>query len=257
MGLNKKYTLYFKSMNKYGHIFMIPILSMSLKELDKYTSNYNNCLSMYNCLPNELKIYAASITNGKINLGDEKYLEECFVLMGDDKVLPIIFRGDADVTYITPKELKDEIKSVMMNEIEFKQALIGSNDNANLKLRYGFFEYLYEIYLRDKDVIKMMDTYDASEMFPTLKGDKLMIASLATDRDNLIILLKKIGQTSEGKRDVAIRYKELYSKIKGDAYLSKDIIVKRFNEGLNVSKMKKDILNNLTQFKESYEKEYM
>ncbi len=256
MGLNKNYTLYFRSMNKYGHVFMIPILSMGLKDMDKYTSNYNNCLTMYNCLPNELKTYIKSIISNKVNLDDENYLKECFTLMIDNKTLPIIFRYDADVTYITPKELKEEIKSVMLDEASFKQALMISNDNIGIKLRYNFFKYLYETYLKEKEVIKMMDTYDASGMFPTLKGDKLMIASLATDKDNLAVLLKKIGQTSEGKRDVAIRYKELYIKIKGDAYLPKDAIAKRFNEGLNISKMKKEILNNLTQFKENYEKEY-
>jgi len=101
-----------------------------------------------------------------------------------------------------------------------------------------------------------MDTYDTKEAFPNLTGEKLMIASLASDKDNLIILLKKIGQTPEGKRLVALEYKKLYKKIKGDKYLDSDRIKARRNKGLDIVVMKKEILNNLTTFKKNYEKEY-
>ena len=45
--------------------------------------------------------------------------------------------------------------------------------------------------------------------------------------------------------------------MKHDAYLPSTTIAKRFNEGLNISKMKTDILKNLSTFKQNYEKEYM
>ena len=33
---NKKYTLYFKGTNKYGHEYELPIVSLSLRKMDIY-----------------------------------------------------------------------------------------------------------------------------------------------------------------------------------------------------------------------------
>ena len=258
MGLNKSYTLSFKGINNYGYEFIIPIISMNLKNIDKFTTNYKDYLSMYECLPNNLKKYIKEISGKKMNLKDEETLKKCFFIVDDnDNNYEIILRENADITYITPSELKKELEDILMSKIEFQKSLIGLKSNIDLKYRYHFFKYLYNTYMKDKEVLKMMDTYDAKKMFPTLKGDNLMIAALATDKDNLVVLLKKIGQTSEGKRDVAIKYKRLYDKINGNMYLPKEIIRDRFNEGLNVSAMKKTILGNLEHFKKEYEKEYI
>ena len=40
----KKYTLYFKGKNKYGHEHNFPILSLDLKSMDEFTSNYDGYL---------------------------------------------------------------------------------------------------------------------------------------------------------------------------------------------------------------------
>ena len=258
MGLNKNYTLYFKGMNGYGYKFVIPIISMSLKDIDKYTTNYKDYLSMYKCLPSDLKKYISKITNNKMNLNDEETLRKCFLISDSDgNNYEIILRNNADITYITPSELKKELEDILMSKIELQKSLVGLKSNMDLKYRYHFFKYLYTTYMKDKEVLKMMDTCDSKKMFPTLKGDSLMIASLATDKDNLVVLLKKIGQVPEGRRDVAIKYKRLYDKINGSMYLEKEVIRKRFNEGLNVQDMKKAILSNLDNFKKEYEKEYV
>ena len=257
MGLRKNYTLYFKGINNYGHDFIIPIINLSLENMDKFTSNYNNYAVMFRCLPNNLKKYISSIINKKSNLESNEFLKDCFLLLDDDgNENNIVFHEDVDVIYITPSELKEEIKSVMLNKFELQKAVISIRKTGDLKYRYDFFEFLYKTFLKEKEVIKMMDTYDTKEAFPNLTGEKLMIASLASDKDNLIILLKKIGQTPEGKRLVALEYKKLYKKIKGDKYLDSDRIKARRNKGLDIVVMKKEILNNLTTFKKNYEKEY-
>ena len=40
--ITKKYTLYFKGKNKYGHEHDLPIVSLDLKSMDEYTSNYKS-----------------------------------------------------------------------------------------------------------------------------------------------------------------------------------------------------------------------
>ena len=51
----KKYTLYFKGENKYGHEHNLKIVSMDLKRLDEYTSNYIDYVQLFSYLPNEIK----------------------------------------------------------------------------------------------------------------------------------------------------------------------------------------------------------
>lgn len=256
MGSLKEYTLYFKNINTYGHEFIIPVLSMDLKSIDKFTTNYENELSMFNCMPREFKEYVKKILNKKVDI-NEIGLQNSFILKdSNDKNIDILFSNDIDVTYITQKELKEQIKSILLTNSEMQDILLNKK-NDDLNNIYNFFKYLFKNYLNEKSIIDMMDTYDTKNAFPTLSGEKLLIASLACDKDNIIVLLTKIAQTNEGKRDVAIKYKKLYTKIYNNQYLNENKIKERFNSGLDVLKMKSDILNNLKEFKNEYEKEYV
>lgn len=251
MGLNNKYTLYFKGVNKYNHEFLIPVIKMDLKSMDKFTSNYKDDVSMFKCLPNELKNYIKEISGKKFN---EDKLNGNFILRKDND-FDIMYINDADVTYITQKELKEEVKKFLIS-IKDVQRLLLKHINNDLKLKYEFFKYLYDNYVKDKEVYKMIDTYDVKRLYPTLKGDKLLIASIMSDKDNIVVLLAKIGQTNAGKRDVAIKFKRLYESLNNDYYLNNELIKSRFNDGLDIKNMKRQILDNLYEFKEEYEREY-
>ena len=45
---NKKYVLYFRGKNKYGHYHKFPLVSLYLKTLDMYTSNYIDYVDLFN-----------------------------------------------------------------------------------------------------------------------------------------------------------------------------------------------------------------
>lgn len=252
MGTLKTCTLYYKGVNNYNHEFIIPIISMDLKSMDKFTSNYKDESSMFACLPNELKKYIKNISSKKTDFDN---MFNNFILKSDTNDLDIIFIENADVTYITPKELKEEVKSVLIDKKELQKIFLKRLDSS-LKLRYEFFKYLYDGYVKDKSVLKMIDTYDIKELYPSLNEDKLLTLSLATDKDNIVVLLTKIGQTNIGRRDVAIKFKKLYQNLNNDYYLNQDKIKSRFNSGLDIKDMKRQILDNLYEFKEEYEREY-
>ena len=76
---NKKYTLYFKA-NKYGHKYELPIVSLSLRKMDIYTSNYKDYNDLFESLPIEMKNYIkdnlCNDVNGK--------LENNFFITDDD-----------------------------------------------------------------------------------------------------------------------------------------------------------------------------
>ena len=51
----KKYTLYFKGKNEKGKEINIPIVSLELKKMDEFTTNYNNSYELFEDLPKAVK----------------------------------------------------------------------------------------------------------------------------------------------------------------------------------------------------------
>ena len=67
--------------------------------------------------------------------------------------------------------------------------------------KYDFFKYLYNVYVKDKDILKMIDTYDVKRNLNNLDYDDTFIAAIATDETNIMVLSKKLSQTIESRRN--------------------------------------------------------
>ena len=63
----KKYTLYFKGINEYGHEHNIPIICVNLRQMDEYTSRFNNYLDLFNSFPIDVKKFIKNEFKNEIN----------------------------------------------------------------------------------------------------------------------------------------------------------------------------------------------
>ena len=72
----KKYTLYFKGINEYGHEHNIPIICVNLRQMDEYTSRFNNYLDLFNSFPIDVKKFIKYEFKRDINFNDNKSFGE-------------------------------------------------------------------------------------------------------------------------------------------------------------------------------------
>lgn len=255
----KHYTLYFKGKNKYGHEHNFPIISLELKKLDEYTSNYDDYLNLYGALPKEVKNYIRNNLGYMIDFDDEETLSEHFFITDDDfsPIMDVIFEGDIDVLYITQNELKDLIIKEKMSYQEVYNAFLKTSLNKS-RLKFEFFNYLYETYVKNRKIACMIDVYDVNREFTNLSYDELMITSIATDKDNLMVLCKKLGQNVESRRNLAFKFKKLFKKMNksNTKILSFSSAMERKNSGLDAKELYDKMLNNLNDFMKKYNKEY-
>ena len=250
----EKCTLYFKFYDKYNNENRIPLIKLSLIDMDYYTCTYDTYFGLYNNLPDEVKTFIKNEKNSDFNTLSESNLKKSFVIVDDSNEESfILLSNDLDVTYVTPEELVNQIVS---NRIDYKDLLdcFKGKPKSKNKRRYEFFKYLYENYVKDKKILGMMDTYDVKERFPMLKGDELNISAIATDKDNIILLTKKIGQKSKDRRNLAYMYKKCLLDLDSSARVLDDISVskrKYYDENIN-----KTIMNNFNDYKKEYERQY-
>ena len=80
----EKYTLYFNFKNNYGHDKKLPILTLCLKDMDKFTSKYNNYSDLFNNLYDDVKEFLLSETKNGINMYDDEALKKHFSLENKD-----------------------------------------------------------------------------------------------------------------------------------------------------------------------------
>lgn len=256
---NKKYTLYFKGINKYGHEHNFPIISLNLKSMDEYTSNYDCYKSLFNSLPNEIKKYIKDNLGSMIDFDNENSLSEHFFITDSDfaPIMQVLFENDIDVLYIDQDELTNLIISEKMTRLELQTIKLKSSLNK-AKNKYEFFKYLYETYVKDQKVACMIDVYDANREFSNLSYDELMIAAIATDKDNIKVLCKKLGQNLESRRNLAFRFKKLFSIIndKNSRITSFSSVNKRKNANINSKELYDNMIENLNSFSKKYSKEY-
>ena len=253
----KHYTLYFKGKNEYGHEHNIPIITLELKKLDEYTSRYNGYLELYKSFCEELRNYIEENFNYMIDFNDEKSLSEHFFITDNDfnPIMDVIFKGDSDVLYISQNDLIKLILDKKMSFQEFQMAHLKSSLNKSGS-KYKFFKCLYQTYVKDQKVSCMIDVYDVNRAFLNFSYDELMTAAIATDRDNIIVICKKIGQFLQTRRNLAFEFKKIF-KIKNlydlipNGYIKEDNI----NE-LNMDDIKEKIIESLNKFKIKYNKEY-
>ena len=254
----KKYTLYFKGKNKYGHEHNFPILSLDLKSMDEFTSNYDGYLELFNSLPTELKEYVKNNLCHMIDLNNNDLSDNFFITDGHFKpIMDVIFKNDMDVLYINEIELKNAIVKEKMSYDEFQRSKLKTSRLNKALNKYNFFKYLYETYVKNKKISCMIDTYEVYKEFSDLPYDELMVAAIATDKDNIAVLCKKLNQSIESRRNLALKFKKLFNSL--DNGITNMISASSLNERksmLDDKELRNQMILNLEQFKNKYDKEY-
>ncbi len=256
---NKKYTLYFKGENKYGHNFELPIVSLNLKELDMYTSNYIDYVDLFNNLPIIVKSFIKNELGIGIDFSNNDDLERCFFVTDFDytPIMNVIFEDDIDVLYVEPKEITNLMCKIKMKESEFRGTFLNTSTSMLDKFKYEFFKYLYVTYVKNHELLKMIDTYDVRRDFKNLDYDNIFIAAIATSKDNIMVVSKKLSQTMESRRNLALVFKKLFKTLKADGKLiDYNSMIQRKNKSLDLETIFNKILLNFEDFKKEYDKEY-
>lgn len=250
----KKYTLYFKGINEYGHEHNIPIICLNLRQMDEYTSRFNNYLDLFNSFPLDVKKFIKYEFKKDVDFNDNKTLNEhIFITDNDfDPIMVPVFKENDDILYVTPDELIEKIVEAKMSVSEYQNSLIMINKNNKIQKKHEFFNYLYNTYVKNKKISCMIDVYETSKSFPNLESDDLILASIATDKDNIIVLCKKLGEEFESRRNLAFKYKELFNYINGNKKMS----FKNSNNRINMDEVDDAILYNVNKFLKKYNKEY-
>lgn len=246
----KKYTLYYKYNDKKNNEINYPIISLDLKTMDKYTSMYSSGKDLIEDLPSEVKDFIKENFTNKTKDYDD------FMFISDSSfshIMDVILKKDCDVLYINEDEIKSCIINIKMDILEFQKILLKTkSDKINSK--YKFFKYLYDTYVKGQKIEGMIDTYDTKRLIPNLFKDELMIASIATDQDNIKVLCKKLSQNLETRRNIAFKYKYLFKDITGEDKIISDLIIKeRKIEDLEPNLFIEIIKNNFKNFKNKYQ----
>lgn len=254
----KKYTLYFKGKNKYGHEHDFAILSLDLKSMDEFTSNYDGYQELFDSLPAELKEYVKNNLCHMIDLNNNDLSDNFFITDADFKpIMDVIFKKDMDVLYINESELKNAIIKEKMSYGEFQRSKLKTTSLNKALNKYNFFKYLYETYVKNKKISCMIDTYEVYKEFLDLPYDELMIAAIATDKDNITVLCKKLNQNIESRRNLALKLKKLFNSLDtGITKMTSSSLLSERKSELNDKELKDQMILNLEQFKRKYDKEY-
>ena len=199
---NKKYTLYFKGKNNVGNEVDVPIVSLSLKDLDIYTSNYEDYDDLFENLPVDIKEFIKKefdITN----LKDRFYITD----YDFTPIMDVIFKKDSDVLYVEPKELRKLLENSIMSFEEFQKSKLKSINEDALNKKYNFYKYLYDTYVKNNRIKCMIDLYYVSKKDNQKDEDSKYIEAIATDKINLMVLAKKLSQTEESRRNLTYEFK--------------------------------------------------
>ena len=241
----KKYTLYFKGKSKSNRKYDLPILSLDLKKMDEYTSNYVDYNDLFNSLPSEVKDYINEKLNNNVDLSS------AFFITDEDynPIMDVIFEDGIDVTYITPKEVENLIISEKMTYEEYQSLELQSKEKENINAKYEFFKYLYETYVKDTKMEGMIDDYDAKRIFANAPYDDIMISSIACDKDNIMVLCKKLSQEFESRRNLALKFHKLFNINEPKKMITNELVIERKNKDLDIESIYMQIIDNLNEFK--------
>lgn len=254
----EKYTLYFKGKNKYGHSYDIPIATLDLKTMDLYTCNYINYVDLYKNLPSKVRDFIKDELSYGVNLNDNLELNKLFYLSNAySNNEDLLFNSDFDTVYINELEVVNLICDSKMTYKNFQHVVLNMSPTEEEKSKYEFFKYLYNKHVKKKELAKMIDTYDIEKFFGNLNKDDTMIASIATDKNNILVLCRKIAQTNEGRRDLATKYKKLFNSLNPGKNLIEHTKAKKIKDkAYNEDEIINTINENFNNFKEEYLKEY-
>lgn len=252
--MGKKYTLYFNLINKYGHSYNLPLLSLDIKSMDIYTSGYKNYSELFNCLPNKINSFIRENIKEDVELNSNDDLEKLFFITDSDfkPMMNVLFQNDIDALYIENKEIEEFLINKVMTFDEFQKAMLKTNCISDLKDRYNFFKYLYNSYVKNKKISCMIDSYDVKKSMFLHNESNYLIASLATNKENLIILSKKLSQTIETRRCLALDIKKYFNNEK----LISDKKIKTRIKMIDTNDVLTNMNNDFEKFKSKYDKEY-
>ncbi len=242
---NKKYTLYFRGEDRFNHKFDMPIVSLPLKELDVYTSKYENYNELFEALPEEIK----SFINEEFdvdNLNDKFYVTDYDFC----PIMNVIFKDDSDVLFLEPMELRKLLEDSVMSIEEFQKSRLRSIKKNKLRDKYEFYSYLYNTYVKNSKVKCMIDLYYVSKK-ENEDEDLKYIEAIATDKVNLLVLSKKLSQTEEARRNLTYEFKK---KMCGGNIIDEDLINYRRKESYEYEKVLSSMILNFTKFKKEYER---
>lgn len=250
----KKYTLYFKGKNKKGKEMNVPIVSLELKKMDEFTTNYNNSYELFNDLPKAVKKFLKEEFCFDVDFESNNYF---FISDTDfDPIMDVLYKEDSDILYVKQDELRNIIVTCKMTIGEYQDVL---RKKFNIKVqskKYEFFKYLYDNHVKGTKLKSMIDTYDAKQKFPELSKEELLIASIATDRDNIFVLCKKMGQYLETRRNLALKFKQTFNIISDNSkFIEEELSKERRNSEINVSNLKENMLEKLEEFIKKYDSE--
>ena len=248
----KKYTLYFRGMDERRKTRDLPILSLDLRKMDEYTSNYSNYAELYNALPEEVNDYIVNVIGYGLDVDDEKELCRCFFITDDDykPIMDVLFSSDSDLIYITPKELEALIISEKMTYEDYQSLIMNNKQTGYAKNQYTFFKYLYDTYVRGEKMEGMIDDYDARRILVNASDDDYKIAAIACDKDNIMVLCKKLSQELESRRNLALKFHKLFNANKKRKMIDSNSIKERRNKSLDIIELYKEILDSLNSYKE-------
>ena len=256
---NKKYTLYFRGKNKYGHTHEVPIVSLRLKNLDMYTSNYIDYVDLYNNFPISVATFIKQELGFGIDFESNDDLERCFYITDHDykPIMSAIFEDDIDVLYVEPKELTDLICKVKMNYSDFQRTLLNISNSTVDKKKYEFFKYLYDTYVKENPILNMIDTYDVKRNLVNLSHDDTFVAAIATDSSNIMVLSKKLSQTIESRRNLALSFKRLFKTLTTDGGLiDYSSMIERKNKDFDMDFVLEEMIDTVKKYKKDYNKKY-
>ncbi len=249
-------TLYFYGKDKYGHTVTIPLIIGNTRMIDEYVAYCINYTMLFNFLPDTAKELIKNNFCDKVTTDDNECMSKHFRLVkaGNTKPLRFIFKNDEDVLYCDYNDIIRIVSEWVMSESEYNNSKLKSGANEISLIKYDFFKTLYETYVKPMNIDRMLE----------LKGDdEGSIHSVATSEENIKIIIYNAWQKTHDKRRIAWMVKDVLTKLNklNDSFqktlVLPDELQRRFNKRtLNVSNVKREIINNVLAFWSEYLKDY-
>lgn len=249
-------TLYFYGRDKYGHDNKIPILIGNIKVIDEYVAYCENYTMLFHFLPDAAKELIENNFCYGIDIGNNESMSKHFKLfkVGTNGGGRLIFKSDEDVLYCDFNDVIRIAKQLVMSESQYNVSRLKINSAQIELIKYNFFKKLYETYVKGTSLIKTLELHG---------DDESKIHSIATSFENIKIIIYNAWQQNHPKRNLAWTLKDTLTNLNNvggnfpKTLAFSDEIVRRFdNRTIDVTKIKKEIIDNVLNFWRTYINEY-
>lgn len=249
---NSVCTLYFYGRDKYGHDNKIPIFMGNIKTIDEYVAYCESYTMLFSFLPDAAKDLIKNNFCYGIDIGNNESMSKHFKLFkaGTNGEVRLIFKDDEDVLYCDFNDIIRIAKELVMSESQYNVSRLKIKSAQIELIKYDFFKRLYETYVKETNLIKTLE----------LQGDdESKIHSIATSFENIKIIIYNAWQRTHTKRDLSWMFKDTLMNLNNvGGNFSKilafsDELARRFdNRTIDVTRIKKEIIDNVLNFWESY-----